>query len=283
VRFSVLISVYYKETPSFLDAALNSIEQQKLKPNEVVLVKDGPLTAELDDIIYRHQHTAGIPYEIVSLEKNSGLGIALKKGLAHCRYEWVARMDSDDIAMPERFETQTSFLENHSEVDVLGSSILEFDSDTKMTIGERRLPSGHDEIIQYAKLRNPINHMTVIFRKSAIESAGSYLPMSGFEDYYLWARLLQKGFRFANLDEVLVEARAGDEMILRRHGWSYVKNEWQFAQCVKSLGFLSFLEYIRYLATRVPLRLLPPLLLKRMYNKLRKNERIFSKWGMKRK
>jgi len=242
-----------------------------LSAGEIVLVKDGPLTDALDEVIRKHQHASQVPYKIVVLEKNVGLGTALNKGLAHCRYEWVARMDSDDIAMPERFETQISFLENHPEVDVLGSSILEFDSDTKMTIGERRLPSGHDEIVQYAKLRNPINHMTVIFRKSAIESAGSYLPMNGFEDYYLWVRLLQKGCRFANLDEVLVEARAGDEMILRRHGWSYVKNEWRFAQCVKNLGFLSFLEYLRYLATRIPLRLLPPFILKRMYNKLRKN------------
>ncbi|MDD3603503.1 MAG: glycosyltransferase [Sulfurovum sp.] len=271
MKFSVLISVYHKEKSNFLDQALNSIENQTLSAGEIVLVKDGSLSDELDEVITKHQLASRVPYTIVVLEKNVGLGIALNKGLEHCRYEWVARMDSDDIALPERFEKQISFLENHPEVDVLGSSILEFDTDSKMSTGERRLPSGHDEIVRYAKLRNPINHMTVIFRKSAIKNAGSYLPMSGFEDYYLWVRLLRRGCRFANLDEVLVKARAGDEMILRRHGWSYVKNEWRFAQCVKSLGFLSFPEYLRYLATRIPLRLLPPFILKRMYNKLRKN------------
>ena len=271
IDFSVLLPVYYKEDPLFLDNALNSIERQTLCASEIVLVKDGPLTTELDEVIRKHQLASQIPYSIVVLDKNVGLGIALNKGLEQCQYEWIARMDSDDIAMPERFKKQISFLENNPEAAVLGLSILEFDTNTKMSIGERRLPSRYDQIVQYAKLRNPINHMTVMFRKSAIKSVGSYLPMNGFEDYYLWVRLLQRGFRFANLDEVLVKARAGDEMILRRHGWSYVKNEWRFAQCVKGLGFLSFLEYIRYLATRIPLRLLPPFILKRMYNILRKN------------
>ncbi|MDD2399289.1 MAG: glycosyltransferase [Sulfurovum sp.] len=271
MKFSVLISVYHKEKPDFLDQALSSIENQTLKADEIVLVKDGPLTNELDEVIKKHQLVSHVPYTIVVLDKNVGLGTALNKGLERCQYEWVARMDSDDIALPERFEKQISFLESHPEVDILGSSILEFDTDTKMSIGERRLPLKHDQIMQYAKLRNPLNHMTVMFRKSAIESVGNYLPMNGFEDYYLWVRLLQRGFRFANLDEVLVKARAGDEMILRRHGWSYVKNEWRFVQCVKNLGFLSFLEYIRYLATRIPLRLLPPFILKKMYNILRKN------------
>lgn len=271
IDFSVLLPVYYKEDPSFLDVALSSIENQTLSASEIVLVKDGPLTNELDEVINKHQLASQVPYTIVVLDKNIGLGIALNKGLERCQYEWIARMDSDDIAMPKRFEKQISFLINHPYIDVLGASILEFDTDPEKFIGERKPPLKHDQMMQYAKLRNPINHMTVIFRKSAIESVGSYFPMNGFEDYYLWIRLLQRGFRFANLDEVLVKARVGDEMIFRRHGYGYVRNEWKFAQCAKSLGFLSFFDYIRYLVMRIPLRLLSPFILKKMYNKLRKN------------
>ncbi|MCD6653820.1 MAG: glycosyltransferase [Sulfurovum sp.] len=268
--FSVLVPVYYKENPIFLDQALLSLENQTLKSDEIVLVKDGPLTDELDAVIARHASNASIPYTIVVLEKNAGLGIALAKGVDACRYEWIARMDGDDIATPERFEKQIEFLSEHPAVDVLGAWISEFDDAMSRSTGERKPPLMHEDVVSYAKYRNPINHMTVIFRKSAVKEVGNYMPMNGFEDYFLWIRLLQKRYQFANINDILVHARTGRDMILRRQGWSYFKNECYFQKNARELGFLSKYEYMRNVLLRAVPRLLPVYVLKKVYNILRK-------------
>jgi len=270
MKFSVLISIYSKEDPLFLEKALVSIEEQTLPANEIVLVKDGPLTSELDGVIVKHCKHSKIPYKVLALERNVGLGEALNEGLKHCSYNRIARMDTDDIAMPERFEEQIETLVENPDIDVLGSWISEFYVDPENPTGERRPPRDHFSIVQYAKYRNPINHMTVIFRKDAVETVGGYKTMNGFEDYYLWIRMLQKGYIFKNLDEILVKARTGNDMILRRQGWSYVKNEWHFLNSIWKLGFLSTYEYMRNLFLRLTPRLLPAFVLKKMYNILRK-------------
>lgn len=270
IKFSVLISVYHKENALFLEEALTSIEEQTLSADEIVLVRDGPLTSELDSVIMKYTKDSKIPCKVLALERNLGLGEALNEGLKHCSYDWIARMDTDDISMPERFRKQIIALEENPDIDVLGSWISEFYLDPKNHTGERRPPLDHLSIVQYAKYRNPINHMTAIFRKDAVETVGGYQTMNGFEDYYLWIRMLQKGYIFKNLDEVLVKARAGNEMILRRQGWGYVKNEWNFLNSVWRLGFLSTYEYIRNVFFRSTLRILPVFVLKRMYNVLRK-------------
>jgi glycosyltransferase involved in cell wall biosynthesis len=271
MNFSVLISVYAKESPLFLDAALQSIGQQTRKADEIVLVKDGPLTEELEKVIASHLGTSKIPYVIVPLEKNSGLGIALNEGLKRCRFPWVARMDGDDIAMPDRFAVQTDYLAHNPDTDVLGSWISEFSDDPHQSSGERRPPCGHHEIFEYAKCRNPLNHMTVMFRKKSVEDIGGYMTMNGFEDYYLWIRMLKKGYTFANIDRVLVKARTGEGMIRRRKGWSYVKNEWYFAKAVWKLGFFSNYEFLRNVVLRSIPRLFPTFFVQGLYSFLRRS------------
>jgi glycosyltransferase involved in cell wall biosynthesis len=268
--FSVLISVYGQEQPYYLEESLLSIENQTLMPSEITLIKDGKLTTELDDVIMRCQDNSKIPYKIVNIAHNVGLGRALSYGIGHCSYEWIARMDSDDIALPDRFEKQISYLAENPQVDVLGGWICEFSSDSKQCIKERRTPCTHNEIIHYAKYRNPINHVTVIFRKSAVIDAGGYLPMRGFEDYYLWMRMLQQGKIFANLDEVLVKARAGAQMIKRRQGWGYAKAEWALEKAAWRMGFWSSLDLAKNLFLRVLPRLLPVIVVEKLYNTLRK-------------
>ena len=268
--FSVLLSVYHKETSIFLDAALNSIEKQTLAVKEIVLVKDGPLPSELDRIIMKHSQNSKIPYVIVALESNVGLGEALNRGLVQCTYEWIARMDTDDIALPDRFEKQFSYLEAHPETDILGGWICEFDSDEERCDKKRRVPSFHDEIVCFAKHRNPLNHMTVVFRKDAVLNAGGYRPMNGFEDYYLWMRMIQGGKHFANLPEVLVKARTGREMVMRRQGWEYAKDEWCFEKAAYRMGFWSKKDLVRNMVTRVIPRLLPLFIVEKLYNVLRK-------------
>ena len=269
MKFSVLISVYEKEEATFLDKALSSIEDQTLLANEIVLVKDGPLTYFLDKVIQHHLRTSVIPYVIVTLDENVGLGVALERGLQSCNYEWVARMDSDDIAKKDRFEKQLSCLEACPEIDVLGSWISEFDGILRDTDRKRVLPSVHPDLMRYAKYRNPINHMTVIFRKSAVRSAGGYLPMNSFEDYWLWIRMLQKGYVFGNIEEVLVYARSGEDMLERRRGFRYIKDEIFFQKQGWKWGFFSFYEMSRNIIIRASIRLLPYKIFKIMYSALR--------------
>lgn len=254
-----------------MDDALISIEKQTLKPNEIVLVKDGPLTEELDKVISAHVHMSAIPYTIVPLAKNCGLGIALNEGLKRCRFPWIARMDGDDIAMSDRFAVQTDYLNKNPDTDVLGSWISEFSDDPHQSSGERRPPCKHHEILEYAKYRNPLNHMTVMFLKEAVEDTGGYLPMNGFEDYYLWIRMLKKEYTFANIDRVLVKARTGKGMIQRRKGWSYVKNEWYFAKAAWELGFFSNYEFLRNVVIRSIPRLLPAFCVQVLYAFLRRS------------
>ena len=270
MKFSVLISVYHKEDPLYLDEALCSIEKQTLLADEIVLVKDGPLTSRLDEVIGQHREYAKIDYQILELEKNYGLGIALQKGLEQCRYPWVARMDSDDIAMEDRFESQFAYLDEHPDIDIVGGWICEFELDDSTCTRERRPPGRHLQIKRYALYRNPMNHMTVVFRKSSVEEAGGYLPMIGFEDYYLWIRMLKRGDIFANLNKVLVKVRAGDEMISRRRGLEYIKREWAFEKAGREIGFFSNFELARNMMIRVIPRLMPPFLLEKVYNVLRK-------------
>ncbi|AKF24144.1 hypothetical protein YH65_01045 [Sulfurovum lithotrophicum] len=270
MKYSVLLSVYHRENPLFLEHSLRSIERQTLPPEEIVLVKDGPLTKELDAVIEKHMNTSSSPYTIVSLEKNQGLGIALNRGIKHCSYEWVARMDTDDIALPDRFEKQFAYLSEHPDTDIVGGWICEFDSNHEICNKERRVPASHEAIVRFAKHRNPLNHMTVVFRKEAVLDAGGYLPMNGFEDYYLWMRMLQKGKRFANIPEVLVKARTGRDMIARRQGWKYAKDELALEKVAYQTGFWSALDRVRNLFTRFLPRLLPVAIVEKLYNLLRK-------------
>ena len=270
MNFSVLLSVYSKEKAAYLQEALFSIEKQTLKPDEIILVKDGPLTEELDAAIAHFIEYSYIPYTIIPLERNVGLGEALNRGLFVCSYEWVVRMDADDIALPDRFEKQFAYLEKYPDTDILGGWICEFDCDAAQCDRERRVPSSHDEIVHFAKYRNPLNHMTVVFRKEAVLDAGGYKPMNGFEDYYLWMRMLQKGKRFANLPEVLVKVRAGRDLIRRRQGWQYAKSEWQLEMAAYRLGFWGPFDVARNLFVRILPRLLPVVVTEKLYNLLRK-------------
>ena len=269
-NFSVLISVYAKENAHNLDEALNSIEEQNLKPSEIVLIQDGPIPATLGKVISTHAKTAKIQYKIIPLSINVGLGMALSKGLAMCRYKWVARMDSDDIALPDRFEKQFGYLIENPDTDILGSWICEFDENSAECNKKRKVPVTNEDIRSFSKHRNPLNHMTVVFRKSAVQEVGGYLPMNGFEDYYLWMRMLMAEKQFANIPQVLVKARTGQGMISRRQGLKYTKDELALEKAAYQLGFWSKLDLIKNLFTRVLPRLLPVFIVEKLYNLLRK-------------
>jgi len=272
MNFSVLISVYDQENPAYLELALLSVENQTLMPSEIVVVKDGSLTPELDSVIIRCRQNSDVPYRVVNIVHNLGLGRALNHGIEYCSHAWIARMDSDDIAVSDRFEKQVNYLEKHPDISVLGGSICEFDQDVWICEQERKTPMRHQEILAYCKYRNPINHMTVMFKKEDAISVGGYLPLDGFEDYYLWIRMLQHRLLFANLEDILVKVRIGNDMISRRRGWRYIKNEWLFEESARREGFLTRYEMQRNIFLRTLARIMPSFMLKKVYKKLRKTK-----------
>lgn len=218
--FSVLMSVYQKDDVQFFKTALLSVIQQSAVPNEIVIVMDGPVSQGIEEIVEncRKEYTNIV---VVRLEKNSGLGIALQQGLLHCNNELVARMDSDDVARPLRFEIQLEYFLENPEIDICGGYISEFMTTPKESISERQVPLCDLEIKKFAKKRNPMNHMTVMFKKKAVLEAGNYQDWHYLEDYYLWLRMMLKQSAFGNVKEVLVDVRVNQDMYKRRGGYRY--------------------------------------------------------------
>jgi glycosyltransferase involved in cell wall biosynthesis len=264
MAFSVLISVYIKENPAYLDEALSSIIHQTLVPDEIVLVKDGPLTASLNTVIGKYQALFN-NLVVVELEKNRGLGNALAAGLEACRYELVARMDSDDIAFKDRFEKQVALMERKPQLAACGSHIAEFTNTPGDLEKIKQVPLTNEEIRSYARLRNPLNHPTVMLRKQAVLAVGSYRDMPLFEDYYLWLRLLKSGYELENIDETLLHFRIGN-MIGRRQGLSYFRKELAFFRRLKEENLIDTYSFFLFIATRLPFRILPRKLLGVVYN-----------------
>ncbi len=256
MKFSVLLSLYHKESPLFLFKSLCSIFSQTLLPDEVVLVEDGPLTPELYEVVeeFVHEHPE---MKRVVLEKNKGLGEALNEGLKHCSHDLVARMDTDDITKPERFEKQVKIFQKHPEVDVVGSWIDEFEGDISHVVSVRRLPECHEDILSFAKKRNPINHPVVMFRKGAVFAAGGYQHFPLFEDYYLWVRMLMNGAKFYNIQESLLYFRSSPDMFKRRGGLKYVGTEVRFQNFLLRSHFISFPRYVQNVIIRVMTRIMP--------------------------
>ena len=243
MKFSVLMSVYAKEQPEFFALALKSnLDDQTLCPDEMVLVCDGPLTQELDEVIQVYTDKYPNVLNVFRLPENGGLGKALNYGLEQCQYDWIARSDSDDVCDSRRFETQIAYLKGHPDVDVLGTYIDEFESDWEAPFRKKEMPQRHSEIVRMAKRRNPINHMTVMFRKSAVVEAGSYQHLPYMEDYFLWVRAICGGAKLENLDQYLVHARVGNGMARRRGNRAQIASRRELNNYMVKHGMLRKLD-----------------------------------------
>lgn len=257
LKFSVLMSVYKNEKPEYLKQSIESIVNQTLLPNEIVIVKDGLLTKELDQVIDEYQKSYEGLFKVVSFEENRGLGLALRDGVLSCKYDYIARMDSDDISKPDRFEKQIKFLEEHPDVVLLGTWIKEFSKNPQAPDSITKLPCKNEDILKFSKSRNPFRHMTMIFKKQAVLDSGNYRDFLWFEDYDLWVRIIQKGYEVANLPEFLVDVRANGEMFARRGGWKYLKQDLKFQKFLYSDGFINLFQFIKNVVVRSVVRLLP--------------------------
>lgn len=245
IKFSVLLSVYFKEKPEFLEKCFESLVNQTVKADEWVVVKDGPISDELQTVIDRFAATDGVNIKQVPLEKNMGLGVALSYGIKECSNELVARMDTDDIAVPDRFEIQLKAFENDPGLDLCGGQITEFEDDPSVPVAERKVPITHDEIVKFQKSRSAFNHMTVMFKKSKVLQAGNYKNVPLMEDDMLWVDMLLCGARCKNVEETLCLVRTNRDMIARRGGFKYFKKYKSARKLIYKTGFISYWQYFK--------------------------------------
>lgn len=231
-KYSVLMSVYYKENPEYFKMSIESMINQSLKPDEIVIVKDGPVTDELEKIINKYERDFPNLFTIVSLEKNVGLGRALNEGLKRCRNELVARMDADDISIKERCELQINEFIKNSDLSIVGSNIDEFYEDPEKIVSSRVVPTKHEDIVKFSRKRNPFNHPTVMYKKSAVLNSGGYGPYRRNQDFDLFVRMLNNGCKALNIDKPLVLFRANRDNLKRRKSWekcrSYISIMYKF-------------------------------------------------------
>ncbi|UTC51146.1 glycosyltransferase [Treponema sp. OMZ 855] len=265
---SVLMSVYYKEKTQYLDECMKSLSMQTRPAEEIVCVKDGSLTPELDAILEKWKER--LPLKIIGYEQNKGLAYALNFGLQHCAGELIARMDSDDIACTDRFYRQMIFMGKNPNVVLSSGYVKEFYDDPNENGRIKKVPTGYTNIRRYAHFRNPFNHMAVCFRKKIVIGLQGYADIHFFEDYDLWIRILQHGYAVDNIPEVLVYARIGNDMIGRRHGLYYARDELLFLKKHLNSGFFSKCEYLKLLVVRVFPRVLPKKIFTYIYKILRK-------------
>jgi len=259
--FSVLMSVYERESPDCLYSSLQSIEQQTLQPSELVLVEDGPLGQELSKVIDEFRNKLHIVS--IKIPVNQGLASALNEGLNYCSHELVARMDSDDICFLDRFEKQVKFMIHNPEISFSSGFIEEYDDQMVNVLNVRTLPLDHEALRQFAKSRSPMSHATTIYRKSAVSHVGGY-PKMYPEDYALWVLMIANGFKMANLPDFLLKVRAGDAMISRR-GVRFLKGYVQTYYLMLKLGLINPLEFILNVSKQSALRLAPAFVRKLLY------------------
>ncbi|XWY22219.1 glycosyltransferase family 2 protein [Bisgaard Taxon 45] len=266
MKFSVLMSLYVKENSLYLRDCLDSLQQQTLPADEIVLVFDGPVSAALEAVV--QQFEPRLPIKTVKLAQNRGLGQALNEGLLHCTHDWVFRMDTDDICVPTRFEKQVAFIQQHPDVVIVGGQIAEFGQSLDEIVSYRNVPTSHAEIVKFTQQRCPFNHMTVAYQKQAVLACGGYEDLQ--EDYYLWIKLVASGKKVANLPDVLVYARVGNGMVGRRRGLAQAQAEWRLFKLKYRLKLQGLFSGLFTFLLRALPRLLPTSLLRIIYQFLRK-------------
>ena len=260
-QFSVSMCVYGRDNPNDFDVAIYSIVNQTIKPNEIVLTVDGPISGIIENIIekYRKQLAdSTISFKVIYLEKNVGHGEARRICFEQCTFDLIALMDADDISVPERFEKQIEYLIKHPRLSVVGGNIQEFIGNPENCVGKRIVPERDGDIKSYMKKRCPMNQVTVMFKKEDVISVGGYIDWYCEEDYYLWIRLALAGYKFGNVSENLVNVRVGKEMYGRRGGVKYFCSEAKLQSFMLKNKMIRFPRYVINVLERLILQVLMP-------------------------
>lgn len=271
MKFSVLQAVYRNDIPEHLDEAIRSVIDQTLPPNELVLVQDGEITPELQAVFGKWKSHLGDKLVHVVNNENQGLARALNIGLIECKYDYIARMDSDDISLPDRFEKQIIFLKDHPDISLLGGWYRQFDETMTREVADRKVPEHNDEIMRYSRIRTPINHTSIIFNKRDVLSVCGYPTYAGYhEDWALVLELSKNKFKCHNLQEYLINVRSSASFYNRRGGLKYAMIEQRTLIELLRRRLISLSDYALNVAIRIPIRFSPRRLRVFLYNIIRK-------------
>lgn len=272
-KFSVLMPVYINEKDNELKMSIESLLNQTLIPNEILIIADRHTPKNTLNILNEYKDKFPELFGIVVLSEDANLGKTLQIGVKKAKFDIIARMDSDDIARKDRFEKQINFLKDNPNIDVVGSWISEFEDSPENIYAIREVPIENDSILQFCKFRNPMNHMTVVFRRKAVLETGNYSDRKRMEDYQLWAKMLHKGFRFANIPECLVNARAGQSLMKRRGSLKeFFQYEYTLFKEFYDKGYINCIEFLKAIVLKFFLRMAPNWIMSFIYkNILRKD------------
>ncbi len=269
MKYSVLMSLYKKENPEWFCMAVESMMNQTVIPDEIVIVEDGQLPDKLEEKVKFYENNYSKIFKIIRNPVNQGLGIALNCGLKICKNELVARMDTDDISVNNRCEIELRYLEQHPETVLVGSNVYEFSNNIDNIIDKRIVPSSFESIYKFAKRRNPFNHPTVMFRKSKVLEVGGYSKLRYGQDYELFGRMLIKGYRLENIDECLLYFRRDDKTFEKRKNKESIRCYIETVKEFKRQGFSSWKDVMFVITSQTILSVLPSSIISILYKIVR--------------
>lgn len=266
-KYSVLMSLYIKEKPEYLDLSIKSMVEQTLKPDEIVIVKDGPITSELQKVLDKYNKNYPGLFNIVEYEKNRGLGLALNFGLEHCKNELVARMDTDDISKEDRCEKQIKRFKEKKDLSIVGAWVDEFSGSIQNIISKRVVPTSSNDIYNFAKRRSAFNHPVVMYRKSKVIENKGYSNLRRNQDVDLFGRMLFSGCKAENIGESLLYFRVNDDLAKRRKSWENTKSYIETIKRFWKMGYSSLNDYIIVSVAQIIMYLMPVKLQHLIYKK----------------
>ena len=275
-KYSVLMSVYCKESADTLKESMDSVFNQTIMCDEFVLIEDGPLTDKLDNLIKDYKKKYNSILKIIKLEKNMGLGLALNRGITECKNELIARFDSDDISVKDRCEKQLKAFINNPNLDLIGSNHIEFINsiNNKESYTYKNLPCSDEDIKRYARKRNPFSHSAVMYKKSKVLEAGNYRSYYYVEDYDLWVRMIKNNCVCQNINEYLSYVKVSEDLYKRRGGLKYLKSLMKFKNEQLKTGFYSFGDYIKSSSAHIIVCLMPGSIRQVIYKKLLRKQGV---------
>lgn len=266
-KYSVLMSLYVKEKPEYLRLAIDSMINQSVKPDEIVIVEDGPLNDELYEIINEYKTMHPDLFNIVINEKNIGLGLSLNNGLYNCKNELVARMDTDDISKKDRCEKQLKEFEKDLDLAIVGAFVDEFYADPDEIVSTRAVPENHQDIYEFAKKRSAFNHPVVMYKKSIVLKHGGYSALRRNQDVDLFGRMLFGGCKAKNIGEALLLFRSNDDLAKRRKSWENTKSYIDTIKRFWKMGYSDFSDYFIVACAQTVMFLMPAKIQHWLYKK----------------
>ncbi len=268
-NYSILMTVYKNDNPKFVVEAIDSMVKQTVKTDDFVIVCDGPITDELNEVINNFEKENKGLFNVYRLEKNVGLGAALNYGVKQCKNELIARMDDDDISTNDRCEKQLKLFEEDPDLSLIGAYVYEFDENIQSNLILKKVPTSGEEIIKYSKRKNPFNHSTVMFKKGAILEIGNYSEMRTNQDVNLWVRLINAGYKCINIPEPLVYFRYDMGTLKRRKNYKNVKLLIEIWRDFRKKKYCSWLDYMYVVVRQYAIYFMPMFLLKKLYKRFR--------------